>query len=165
MKDRSLSRIKTVSAILKWLFILAMIVVPILYVLFWAFNTHVFSKSLGVSVIPSFPVDSLGQEMPAEIRVAGFCVSLIPMIFFIVKTLFLVKLFRLYEKGIIFSFDNVRNMRRLGWTMLLWELANPFYQILLTFILSSGNPSGIYLSIFLIFFGNKNFKGENNCAE
>jgi hypothetical protein len=142
MKDKTNQRIRRVSAILKWLFIIAMVVVPLLYVSFWAFDSHIFSKSLGLSVIPAYPVHSLGQQLPVEIRIVGFCVSLVPMIFFIVKMVFLVKLFALYERGIIFAIGNVRNIRRLGWTMLLWEVANPFYQLLLTFVISSNNPPG-----------------------
>lgn len=75
-------------------------------------------------------------------RLAGFCVSLIPLVFFIFKSYYLVRLFHLYQKGIIFSLGNVRYIRNIGVVMLLWEIANPFYQVLVTFILTSQNPPG-----------------------
>ena len=139
MKNRTMYRIKNVSRILKWLFILSMLIVPMMYLCFWVFDFHLFDD---LSVVPAFPTQSLHQTMTMPIRVVGAIVSCIPLAFFMVKTLFLVKLFNLYQKGIIFSFENVRNIRRVGWTMLLWEIVKPFYQVLLTFVISSNNPPG-----------------------
>ena len=60
------------------------------------------------------------------------------------------RLFNLYQKGTIFAIDNVRYIRNIGIVMLLWEIVSPFYQVLVTFILTSQNPPGHHFVTFSI---------------
>ena len=149
MQKKMLRRLKIISVILKWIFIIAMVAVPVMYLLFWVTGGTAVTTRLGFSVIPSFPT-SVFATMPTPVRLAGFCVSLIPLIFFMFKNYYLARLFHLYQKGVIFKLANVRYIRNIGIVMLLWEIISPFYQVLLTFILSSQNPPGQHFVTFSI---------------
>ena len=52
------------------------------------------------------------------------------------------ELFALYEHGIIFSNENVRCFRRLGYTLVVWFFAKLLFIPLISVVLTYNNPSG-----------------------
>jgi hypothetical protein len=72
----------------------------------------------------------------------GFIFSLLPNIVMIYGIIILRRLFSLYEKEIIFSKDNVRCFRRMGWALIGLFIANTISNALLTAVLSWANPPG-----------------------
>ena len=62
----------------------------------------------------------------------------------------LIKLFGLYSKGEIFSVNNVRYIRNIGYALLFTQIVNPLYQVLMGAVLTLHNPPGHrFLSITL----------------
>jgi hypothetical protein len=72
----------------------------------------------------------------------GFSLSLIPAGIEMLVLYFLSKLFRLYETGEIFSINNVRYIRNVGYALLAGQVFYPVYEGLMGIILTMNNPSG-----------------------
>jgi hypothetical protein len=64
---------------------------------------------------------------------------MIPLGFELLTLYFLIKLFKLYEQGEIFSIRNVNFIRKTGYTMLIGQLINPVYQVLISVTLTWHN--------------------------
>jgi hypothetical protein len=76
-------------------------------------------------------------------KLLGFFVSAILLGIALFILYFLIKLFRLYEKGEIFSFNNVRYIRNIGYVLLIGQLiASPLNQFLMGLVLTWRNPHG-----------------------
>ena len=69
---------------------------------------------------------------------------------------FLIRLFRLYEEARIFTTENVHYIRLTGLMIFLSQIILPFYEALMTFVLTSHNPVGKHF--ITISFGNGNIK-------
>lgn len=83
-------------------------------------------------------------------RVIGYLVSLAPMVVELCIIYFLIKLFQLYEKGEIFSLQNVRYIRNIGLVLLIEQVVSPIYEAVMGLVLTWGNPPGHrYASITL----------------
>jgi hypothetical protein len=62
----------------------------------------------------------------------------------------LIKLFRLYERGEIFSINNVNYIRNIGYALLATEFFEPIFQFLMGVVLTMHNPPGqLFFSITL----------------
>lgn len=140
-----MSKIQILSRVIQVIFILMFIATPILYILYWAvFGTEIFVQlDWNMANIPPDSWTSLvNGSLPTPIRFVAFIISLIPIITFMYLYYFLMRLFGLYGRNIIFSMENVTYIRRVGITLLLWQILHPLYQVLLTFTLSINNEPG-----------------------
>ena len=72
-------------------------------------------------------------------KILGFVVNLIPTGVQLFVLYFLIKLFRLYEKSEIFSLENVRYIKKVGYTLLIGQLINPIYEVLMSVTLTWNN--------------------------
>jgi hypothetical protein len=54
----------------------------------------------------------------------------------------LIKLFSLYAKGEIFSLNNVRYIKNIGYALLIGQIVHPIYQGLMGLVLTWHNPPG-----------------------
>ena len=63
-------------------------------------------------------------------------VNLAPLVLEMLCLYWLIELFKLYERGVIFTLQNVRYIRRLGLAFLAGEILKPFVQAGTTFVLS-----------------------------
>ncbi|OGT47004.1 MAG: hypothetical protein A3F17_06020 [Gammaproteobacteria bacterium RIFCSPHIGHO2_12_FULL_41_15] len=141
-----MNKIKRVSQIFRILIFAIFILVPLLQTLFWMQAPkplslgNFFSSGTGVAVtfIPK-AVDILHPFTTAN-RANGFLVSLIPTAIVMLICYYLMSLFKLYQNGIIFSLENVRLIKKLGVTLSISQLVQPFYQFLLSMSLTWENP-------------------------
>lgn len=146
-----MNKIKKVSTSFRILFQLAFIILPIISILVWVFAPTLFhyndlNNNVSLDFIPR-SVQILHPLSPT-LRWFGFLISLIPLIVSELLLLFLIKLFRLYEKGEIFSINNVKYIKNIGYILLLGQLVNPIYEGLISLVLTWNNPHGQrYISI------------------
>ena len=75
-------------------------------------------------------------------RVIGFVVSLIPALIVLYIIGKLIKLFKNYQKGVIFSLENVNIYKKLAYSLYIWVIAKILYDALITLVLSFNNPPG-----------------------
>ncbi len=137
--------IQKVSQWFQWLFIIIFFFLPIMHIIGWIFlpvhSTVITPRAaFSISLIPDgiyimHPISSMN-------RFEGFLIGLIPL-FFIEFILYqLIKLFNAYKHNDIFSLENVKRIRLIGYFMLFEQIINPFYQALMSFALTWENPVG-----------------------
>lgn len=140
-----MQRIQRVSLFFRILFQLSIIIIPTSLIFFWI---------KGPTPVPIFPnfgvflnfipkgIQIIHSLSPWE-KFSGFLISMIPTSINLITLYFLLKLFRLYEQGEIFSINNVRYLRNIGYVLLIGELlAEPIYQALISGVLTWGNGHG-----------------------
>lgn len=131
-----LDHIRRTSRRFRLLFQFLIVVIPGVNVLFWALFNHLPAGFLqGLPVSPAMP-------LPLPVLAAGFVASLLPLGVIIFGLVTMRRLFGLYEAGEIFSGENVRCFRHMGYTFIAWVLANTVYTPLLSVIITAVNPPG-----------------------
>lgn len=161
-----MNKIKRVSLFFRIIFQIIFIGSPLLLVFAWATNPDSVVIMNGfffnVSFIPSAyrataeHANPIMHALSFSDRILGFLVCSIPMAVELFIVYSLIKLFRLYEHDEIFSINNVRYIRNIGYALLVSELINPIYQALMGIVLTMHNPPGHH------FFGIT--WGSNNAA-
>ncbi len=109
MQNTNLKRIQRVSRFFQWLFLFLAGALPILYLFDWFFSNK----------LPAFP-ERLYVIMPA----------LLPMSAFTLGMWFLSQLFAQYAQGKIFTADNVKHYRRVGYVLLIWGFVESLAEII-----------------------------------
>lgn len=104
---------------------------------FWTFFNSLFAMS---PMVP-LPVHVTG-DLPGQTRLLAFLTDLIPLAAGIYALLKLRNLFRLYEKGLIFTELNVDCFRSLGRTLIVWVVCDVVRRTLLGIVLTMNNPPG-----------------------
>lgn len=132
--------IKKRGRIFKYVFIVMFASAPVLPVLSWMFYNDL-PEAMRLQMAGNFPVAgtfclALNQRILAS--AAGFLVSLITM----AGLFYLIRLFSLYEKGIIFSSANVEYYRKLGYIIIISMFAGIIHNSAMSVILSLQNPPG-----------------------
>lgn len=138
-----MGKIRILSIVLRIIFILALIFLPIFTTLFWLTGGYPLGSWMLFTVFPytgpSLPLISL---LPTQFKIYGYLINLIPILFDMAILYYLIRLFREFGKANIFTINNVIYIRRIGWLMLIGEIISPFYTLLLTFTLTYNNPPG-----------------------
>ncbi len=119
--------------ILLWIFIVG---VPLLNLLYWASFNH-----LPDGLLADLPAAAIQPLSGLSLSLA-FVVSLLPVGVALYGLITLEALFKLYQKGIVFSQQNVRLFRRLGFVLLTWVAANALFTPLISVVITFNNPPG-----------------------
>ena len=143
-------KIKRASFFFRILFQISFCLLPVLLILFWVIGptsptppTSSSSMKFGASFIPgTIPMDAIALPLSNTTKLLGFLVSLIPALVTECTLYFLIRLFRRYEHGEIFTLQNVNYFKKIGYTLLIGEALHPIYYAILTTILSWNNPIG-----------------------
>lgn len=134
-----MNKIQRVSKFFRILFQIAFIALPLLEITFWL-NAPNSLKFLGDAIhfdmVPQVPIL---HPLSDTTKFLGFCVNMIPASVFLYILYSLIKLFRLYEKGEIFSIQIVHYFRNVGYALLIGQLINPIYQALISVLLTWNN--------------------------
>lgn len=147
-------KIKNVSLFFRLIFQLIFIALPILLIVGWVYAPEqlvLLSGFIKINAIPStytgmhtyapgVTEKAIMHTLSMGERILGFLVDAIPTLInmFILYTF--IKLFKLYEKGEIFSIQHVKYFRNIGFALLIGQLIEPFYQFVMGIILTMNNP-------------------------
>ena len=146
-----MDKIKRISFIFRVLFQIIFAVILFLPIIGWIQAPQPFLFSIGsISVIPEAYQKWIIQPLGANTKLLAFIVDMVPTIVELLIVYFLIKLFRLYEQGEIFSLKNVRYIRNVGYGLLIYQLLMPIRQFLLGFILTWHNPPGLRYAVVAI---------------
>lgn len=140
-----MNRIRRVSQILSIVFVIIIVVLPLVHAFIWIYFDQFLSKGLGSYIhLSSVPLENIPIEAPitALTKAFGFLVSMITVGVDMLVFFFLVKLFRLYSRGDIFSRENVRYIKLVGYTLLIGQALSPISGALTTIVLTINNPVG-----------------------
>lgn len=136
MENENLDRIKRISTKFRLLFNVLIVCIPILSLTFW-----LYFNSLPKGFDAGLPV-AVSQVLSLTTIMLAFLITLLPISVVIYGLFTLKELFALYEHGIIFSNENVRCFRRLGYTLVVWFFAKLLFIPLISVVLTYNNPSG-----------------------
>ncbi len=131
-------RITSVSRKFKLICIGLIFSLPVISALFWLFFNQLYAM-MG-PMIP-LPV-RLDHDLVAKTRFLAFLSDLLPLGVTLYGLLRLKDLFGLYEKGSIFTEENVNCFRSLGRTLIVWVACDVVSNSLLSIVLTLDNPPG-----------------------
>lgn len=135
------SRIKKLSNMLKWTFLISAALAPLLVAGYWITDGYPF-VSFPIKLLPDIPNLAPLSEMPATTKLYGFLLSLIPTGINVLALLLLASLFASFEKLEFFTEKNVKRIKQIGGCVLTGALMYPFYLALLSVTLTFFNPVG-----------------------
>ncbi len=131
-------RITSVSRKLKLVCIGLIYSLPVISALFWIFFNRLYA--MAGPMIP-LPV-RLDHDVAAKARFLAFLTQMLPLGVTIFGLVRLKALFGLYEKGAIFTEENVNCFRSLGRALIAWVACDVVSNSLLTIALTLDNPPG-----------------------
>ncbi|HLB42713.1 MAG TPA: DUF2975 domain-containing protein [Gammaproteobacteria bacterium] len=150
-----MNRIKKVSLFFRLVFQIIFVALPILLIISWIYAPNELVLLAGFIKLNAIPATYSGmhaytaQGVPEKAilhaltvgeKSLGCLVSAIPMMVEMFILYSLIKLFKLYEKGEIFSINHVRYIRNIGYALLTGQLIEPFYQFVMGLVLTLNNP-------------------------
>ncbi|MHB1949509.1 MAG: DUF2975 domain-containing protein [Gammaproteobacteria bacterium] len=150
-----MNRIKHVSLFFRIVFQIIFIALPFLLIVSWIYAPNELVLLNGFIKLNAIPATYsgmhtfIGQAAPEKAilhtlslseKSLGCLISAIPTMVEMFVLYFLIKLFKLYEKGEIFSLNHVRYLRNIGYALLIGQLIEPFYQFVMGLVLTIHNP-------------------------
>lgn len=146
-----MDKIKQVSFIFRVVFQIIFAAMIFMPVIAWILAPYPFTFYIGgFSAIPEAYQNRIFHPLLVETKLLAFFVDMIPTMIALTAVYFLIKLFRLYENGEIFSATNVRYIRNVGCALLVYQLLMPIRQFVLGFILTWNNPPGLGYAVMTI---------------
>jgi len=146
-----MNKICQVSTFFKIFFQVIFIALPFMQIIGWIkapTPVSFLNQSISYDVIPQpytatvAHASQILHPLTLAERLAGFGVSLIPLSIQLFILYSLIKLFSLYAEGKIFSTQNVKHIQHIGYSLLLGQIVNCFYQGIMGVILTWNNPHG-----------------------
>lgn len=140
-----MNKIQKTSLFFRVLFQILFVVLPVLLIMAWAQSAGTFEMVEGVINLNYVPAAYSGSilhplNLSEKLLVLGAgCLPLLVQLYILFS---LVRLFKLYEQGVIFSMNNVRYIRNIGYALIVTQIPTALYQALMGFILTSRNPPG-----------------------
>lgn len=154
-----MNKIRKVSQIFRIFFQIAFILIPCLVAISWlnapynmdwnwlAHASVTKQSGFAFSPMPANVKVLILHPLSAMTKFYGFLITLIPTAIQLAMLYFLIKLFKLYELGEIFSSKNVKCIRYIGYSMLIGQALNPVYEGLLSLAMTWHNPHGHRIAI------------------
>jgi hypothetical protein len=150
-----MNKIRRVSFFFRMFFIALFPLVPLIEVLGWMKAPQPMTLLLWrLDVIPASYQAQVATVLAMHTKVLALMVSLLPAAMILLVLSFLIKLFKLYERGEIFSSSNVRIIRNIGYTLLASQFVYPVYEAALGIVLTWHNLPGHRM--FMVSFGQNN---------
>jgi hypothetical protein len=135
----NLSKIKKFSKYIHLLLSFLLVVIPLYYILYWAFINYLPETLINVN-IHSTPL--IPNKLPIKLQLIGFITSLLPLSALTYGLVNIRKLFSFYKEGVIFSFEHVSFFKNTAKALLLWVVLSIVYESAKSVLFSAGNPPG-----------------------
>lgn len=136
-------KIRKTSQVFRWIFIVFLMLLPLAHIASWIHPNGTDVSGEFAFVMNALPKGiSIMHPLDFSTKFYGMLVGAIPLILIECILYFLIKLFQLYEKGVIFSSQNVKYFKKIGYSLLAYQLIDIVCNGLLSMILTMGNPPG-----------------------
>lgn len=94
------------------------------------------------NAIPSSYQTHILHTLSASEKLFGFLVGMLPLTITMVLLYCLIKLFRLFEQGEIFTLGVVSYIKKAAYVLLIGQALNPVYEFMMGLVLTLSNPLG-----------------------
>lgn len=153
--EKDMNRIKNVSLFFRLVFQIIFIALPIFLIISWVYAPNELMLLAGVIKLNAIPATYSGMHtytaqgiqekailhtLTVGEKSLGCLVSALPMMIEMFILYSLIKLFKLYEKGEVFSINHVGYIRNIGYALLIGQLIEPVYQFVMGLVLTLNNP-------------------------
>jgi len=135
----NLPRIKKLSQNFHSLITVLLVVIPLYYVIYWAFINYLPETFVTVN-IDSEPLTP--NPLSIKLQLTGFIVSLLPLSALMYGLINIRRLFSFYREGVIFSFEHVNIFRKTSKALIWWVFLSIIYESARSILFSVGNPPG-----------------------
>jgi len=138
-----MNRIFTLSRGLSLMFKILFVATGLGTLLIWWFSPDSFQwlRQFGISM-PALFVPIMSATLTHGQKLLAFSISLIPASITMLTFYRAIQLFDLYQHKVIFSSQNVMLLRKISSLLLIRQCIEPFYQALLSPVLTWHNPPG-----------------------
>jgi hypothetical protein len=138
-----MNKIRRVSLFFRVLFQILFVVLPVLVIIAWIIAPSPILSTQSLVLIDMIPREyPIMHPLSITTKILGCLMSMIPTAVELFILYCLIQLFFLYEKGEIFSLQNVRYIRNVAYALLVGQLISPFYEAIMGVILTWNNPHG-----------------------
>ncbi len=152
-----MEKIRRMSLILKYVFWLILILIPVTDFFGWMYLDGVADPFISPEGLGGFFVAPQIVGIQLSGKMLGFTASLPLVLLEIFSMWQMIKLFTLYSEGKIFTVDNTNCFSRAAWAFLLSELVSPIVQIGTTYAATMHN--GVGERLILIKIDDSNLSG------
>jgi hypothetical protein len=138
-------KIQCVSKFFRLLLQIFFLVSIPIFILGWLnapYPLHLFVHSIKLNFIPHVYVHHILHPLSAGEKILAFAVSSIPFAITLFILWSLIKLFKLYEQGKIFTLHNVHCYRNIAYALFLSQAIHPIYEFVMGLVLTLHNPKG-----------------------
>lgn len=135
------NKIKKISKTFHYLFLTIFVAIPVSHILSWSTlgkNSDLTSYFFIFNFVPLSL--KILHPLTGGQKFLGFLISGIEILIIQVVVFYLIQLFKLYQKAEIFTLNNVRYFKKIGFLLLFSQLFKPICQALLSFVLTFKNP-------------------------
>ena len=116
-----------------------LVITPVYYIFYW-FLLGQDMRSLVLDT--TNPLAIAPYQLAFELQLAGFVVSMFPMLVLMCVLFYLRKIFSSYKEGVIFSFEHVVLFKKTAKYLFVWVLLTVIYEAVKSVLFSLGNPVG-----------------------
>lgn len=135
----NLLKIKAFSNKFHGLLSVLLLLVPLYYIVYWAFINHLPETLITVNTSSTSLIPDM---LDVKLRMIGFSVSLLPLSTLTYLLFNIRKLFSFYKKGEIFSFEHVVLFKKTARGFIFWVISSILYGSAKSVLFSFGNPPG-----------------------
>ena len=135
----NLSKIKKLSKKLHLLITVFLVVIPLYYLIYWAFINYLPETLLTVNIESDLLVP---HPLSIKLQLIGFIVSLLPLSALMYGLNNIRKLFSFYQQGVIFSFEHVNIFKNTSKALIGWVFFSILYESAKSILFSIENPPG-----------------------
>lgn len=139
-----MSNISKLSRKFGFLFKLLMVLYPVTVILMWCGMIDIPPGSFAFSRLP-ISVDF--DQLSVGLRLKACMLQMIPTLIVTMSFYYLVKLFKLYERSVIFGRENILLIKNIGYTLIYQALAFFLSQPLLSLLLTMDAAPGQHLLV------------------
>lgn len=140
-----MNKIIKTSIFFRGLFQILLIALPLLLIVAWIQSAGTFDMVNGLinfNFIPAVYSDKILHPLSMSEKILALGASALPLIVQLYILFSLIRLFKLFEQGVIFSMNNVQYIRNIGYALILTQIMKAVHQGLMGFILTWRNPPG-----------------------
>ncbi|AZR82323.1 DUF2975 domain-containing protein [Thiomicrospira sp. S5] len=137
--NQNLSRIQSFSRTFRLLTRFLMVAVPVYYVIYWVFINYLPQTLINVNTAAQ-PI--LDNTLSVPLQWLGFLAALPVILSLIYGLVNIDRLFRYYQQGIIFSYQQVRLFKHIAKALLLWVVTSMLYESAKSVVFTWQNPPG-----------------------
>lgn len=140
-----MDKIERISLFFRIVFQVLFVALPILLIITWVQSSGTLVMLCGIIKLNYIPVaysQSMLHTLSSSEKLIALGVSGLPMVVQLYILFSLIRLFKLYEGREIFSINNVRYIRNIGYALLITQVLDPIYQGAMGFVLTIRNPPG-----------------------